>query len=164
MAGLAARARMDNARSCCPISSAYKTHVTRDNRSAKLTVSIEGEAKGTYPAGRMPDWVNVTGRRPPRIDLGHGNIVTYDAGGARYVVPGYGMIDIRPEGGKLTLTAPQPLPDWINASDTRISVTTPQGRFAYSRSKVETFKYQPGWELFFFTLDSPFYGKSLRPA
>jgi phosphonate transport system permease protein len=26
---------------------------------------------------------------------------------------------------------------------------------------VETFKYQAGWELWFFTLDSPFYGKSV---
>ncbi|MFY8145456.1 MAG: phosphonate ABC transporter, permease protein PhnE, partial [Rhodobacter sp.] len=37
---------------------------------------------------------------------------------------------------------------------------TPAGRFSYSRSKVETFKYEPGWELWFFTLDSPLYGKS----
>jgi phosphonate transport system permease protein len=38
-------------------------------------------------------------------------------------------------------------------------VTTDAGRFNYTRSKVETFKYQAGWELFFFTLDSPFSGK-----
>ena len=38
-------------------------------------------------------------------------------------------------------------------------MTTDAGRFSYSRSKVETFKYEPGWELWFFTLDSPFYGK-----
>jgi phosphonate transport system permease protein len=75
-------------------------------------------------------------------------------------VPGYGTIDIRPQDGKLQLTAPQPLPSWINVTDTRISVTAAAGRFSYSRSKVETFKYQPGWELFFFTLDSPFYGKT----
>ena len=54
----------------------------------------------------------------------------------------------------------QPLPDWINASENKVSVTTPNGRFNYSRSKVETFRYEAGWELFFFTLDSPFYGKS----
>jgi len=29
-----------------------------------------------------------------------------------------------------------------------------------TRSKSEVFRYEPGWELFFFTLDSPFYGKS----
>ncbi len=41
-----------------------------------------------------------------------------------------------------------------------MSVTTEQGRFSYTRNRTEVFKYQAGWELFFFTLDSPFYGKS----
>ena len=44
-------------------------------------------------------------------------------------------------------------------SDNKVGVTTDAGRFNYSRSKVETFKYEAGWELFFFTLDSPFHGK-----
>ncbi len=157
--GLAARARMDNAKILLSDFVAYKTHVTRDNRSDAVTVSIEGEAKATYAANQYPAWVKTNGDTTT-IDLGKDNIVTYDAKGARYNVPGYGLIDIQPEGGKLKLTAPQPIPAWINVTDTRISVTTPQGRFAYSRSKVETFKYQPGWALFFFTLDSPFYGKS----
>lgn len=156
--GLAARARMDNAVILLSDFWSHKTHVTRDNRSGAVTVAIEGEAKGTYPAGMLPDWVTLDGETT-RIDLGSGHIVTYDSAGARYVVPDYGTIDIRGEGGKVVLTAPQPLPDWINASDTKVSVTTEAGRFSYSRSKVETFKYQAGWELFFFTLDSPFYGK-----
>ncbi len=160
VAGLAARARLDNAAILLSDFVSYKTHVARDNRSGALDVAIEGEKKGAYPAGRLPDWVSVSGE-VTRIDLGDGHLVTYDAAGARYVVPGYGTIDIRPEGKRLVLTAPQPLPDWINASDTRISVTTDAGRFAYTRSKVETFRYQPGWELFFFTLDSPFSGKSV---
>lgn len=159
IAGLAARARLDNARILLSDFVSYKTHVTRDNRSGAVTIAIEGEAKGTYAAGQHPDWVQTEGNTT-RIDLGRGNLITYDAAGARYVVPGYGTIDIRPQDGKLQLTAPQPLPSWINVTDTRISVTTAAGRFSYSRSKVETFKYQPGWELFFFTLDSPFYGKS----
>lgn len=160
VAGLAARARMDNAAILLADFVSHKTHVTRDNRSGALTVAIEGEAKGTYPQGMLPDWVTVAGD-VTQIDLGGGHRVTYDAQGARYDVPGYGTIDIRPQGGKLVLTAPEPLPDWINASATRVSVTTDAGRFAYTRSKVETFRYEPGWELFFFTLDSPFYGKSL---
>ncbi|KAF0174631.1 MAG: phosphonate transport system permease protein [Rhodobacteraceae bacterium] len=159
IAGLAARARLDNAAILTADFVSYKTHVTRDNRSGDLTIAIEGESKGTYAPGQRPDWVQTSGDIT-RIDLGKGHLVTYDSTGARYVVPGYGTIDIQPEDGKLKLTAPQPTPDWINVGDTRISVTTPQGRFAYSRSKVETFKYQPGWELFFFTLDSPFYGKT----
>jgi phosphonate transport system permease protein len=157
--GLAGRARLDNVSVLLSDFVSHKTHVTRDNRSMETITSIEGEAKNTYAPGQTPAWVQTVGDTTT-IDLGAGHIVTYDAAGARYLVPGYGLIDIKPEAGKLTLTAPQPLPEWINATDTRISVTTAQGRFAYSRSKVETLKYQPGWALFFFTLDSPFYGKS----
>ncbi len=62
-------------------------------------------------------------------------------------------------GGRPVLTAPEPIPDWISVSANRIGVTTDAGRISYSRSKVETFKYEPGWELWFFTLDSTFYGK-----
>jgi phosphonate transport system permease protein len=159
IAGLAGRARLDNAAILMADFVSHKTHVTRDNRNMDVTISIEGESKATYAPGQSPDWVQTTGDTT-LIDLGRGNLVTYDTAGARYVVPGYGTIDITQKDGKLTLIAPQPIPDWINVSDTRISVTTPAGRFAYSRSKVETFKYQMGWELFFFTLDSPFYGKS----
>ena len=159
LAGLAQRARLDNAAILLGDFWSHKTHVTRDNRSGKLTVAIEGEAKGTYPDGMLPDWVTSAGA-VTTIDLGQGHIVTYDDQGARYVVPGYGTIDIRPEGGKPVVTAPEPLPAWINVAENKVSVTTDAGRFSYSRSKVETFKYEPGWELWFFTLDSPFYGKS----
>lgn len=158
VAGLAQRARWDNAAILLSDFWSHKTHVTRDNRSGELTVAIEGEAKGTYPPGMLPDWVTVEGE-VTTIDLGQGHVVTYDPAGARYVVPGYGTIDIRPGEGGLVLDAPQPLPEGISVSKNRIAVTTDAGRFNYTRSKVETFRYQPGWELFFFTLDSPFYGK-----
>lgn len=157
--GLASRARMDNAVVLLSDFWSHKTHVSRNNATGTITVAIEGENKGTYPAGQVPGWVTTTDTATV-IDLGRGNIVTYDAAGARYVVPGYGTIDIKPVDGKLALTAPEPVPDWISVSDNRIAVTTSAGRFSYSRSKVETFKYEPGWELFFFTLDSPFHTKS----
>ena len=156
---LVQRARFDNAAILLSDFWSHKTHVTRDNRTGDLTVAIEGENKGTYPPGMLPDWVTVAGD-VTTIDLGIGHVVTYDDAGARFVVPGYGTIDIRPVGGKPVLTAPEPIPDWISVSENKISVTTDAGRFSYSRSKVETFKYEPGWELWFFTLDSPLYGKS----
>lgn len=160
VAGLAARAKMDNARVLLADFWSHKTHVTRDNRSGRLTVAIEGEAKGLYPQGRLPGWVTVAGD-VTTIDLGGGHVVTYDDAGARYAVPDYGTIDIRPQGDRLVLTTPEgALPDWINASDRRVSVTTAGGRFAYTRSKVETFRYAAGWPAFFFTPDSPFFGKS----
>ena len=156
--GLAQRAKMDNAAILLSDFWSHKVHVTRDNRSGEVSSAVEGEAKGRYPAGTHPDWVTQDGTTTT-IDLRDGHIVTYVDKGARYVVPGYGTIDIVPQGGGLKLTAPEPLPDWINASGNRVSVTTDHGRFAYTRSKVETFRYFAGWELFFFTLDSPFHGK-----
>ena len=158
LAGLAQRARFDNAAILLSDFWSHKTHVTRDNRTDEVVVAIEGESKGTYPEGMLPDWVQIAGA-VTTIDLGTGHVVTYDDAGARFVVPGYGTIDIRPVDGKPVLTAPEPVPDWISVSENKISVTTDAGRFSYSRSKVETFRYQAGWELWFFTLDSPFYGK-----
>ncbi len=163
VAGLVQRARLDNAAILLGDFWQHKTHVTRDNRSGAVEVAIEGETKGTYPPGLLPDWVTLAGDTTT-IDLGDGHVVTYDAAGARYVVPGFGTIDIQPRGGKPVLVSPDPsegpLPDWISVSENRIGVTTEAGRFNYSRAKVETFRYQPGWELWFFTLDSPFHGKS----
>lgn len=156
--GLVQRARFDNVGILLSDFWSHKTHVTRDNRTGAVNVAIEGEAKGTFPEGMHPDWVAVAGG-VTTIDLGAGHVVTYDDAGARYVVPGYGTIDIRPEGGKPRLTAPAPIPDWISVSENKVSVTTDAGRFNYSRAKVETFRYEAGWELWFFTLDSPFYGK-----
>tara|TARA_R110002020_G_scaffold16900_11_gene60073 strand:- start:12044 stop:13393 length:1350 start_codon:yes stop_codon:yes gene_type:complete len=159
--GIASRARLDNAGVLLSDFWSHKTHVTRDNRVNEVTVAIEGENKGTYPEGMLPDWVTMTDG-VTRIDLDRGHEVVFDDDGARYTVPGYGVIDIAPQDGKLRMVLPGgPVPDWINASDTRVSVTTDQGRFSYTRNRTEVFKYQAGWELFFFTLDSPFYGKSL---
>ena len=159
LAGLAARARLDNAALLMGDFWSYKTHVTRDNRSGDLSVSIEGERKGIYAPEAYPAWITVQGD-VTTIDLGRGNIVTYDDQGASYVIPDYGTVRLHLEGGKVVIDAPQPLPDWINAAPNRVSVTTDAGRFSFSRSKIETFKYQAGWEMFFFTLDSPFAGRS----
>ena len=159
VAGVLARARMDNAGILLSDFWSYKIHVTRDNRSDEVITTFDGDARYALSGDRLPDWVTQE-NGVTSVDLGRGNIATYDADGARLVVPDYGTIDIRQEGGKLVLSAPQPLPDWISASDSRVAVTTPEGRFNYTKSKVETFRYFAGWEMFFFTLDSPFYGKS----
>ncbi len=155
VAGLAQRIRLDNAAILAGDFWSYKTHVSRDNRTGEVEISIEGEKKGTYPPGDRPEWVRQEGGVTV-IDLGGGHVVTYDDRGARYVVPGYGTIDIASDGAGFRLDAPRPLPDWISATDRRVSVTTDAGRFSYTRARTETFRYQAGWELWFFTLDSPF--------
>lgn len=161
IAGIASRARLDNAAILLSDFWSHKTHVTRDNRNNEVTVAIEGENKGRYPEGMLPDWV-VMDDGVTLIELDKGHQVVFDADGARYTVPGYGVVDITPVNGKLQLDLPgEEIPEWISASNTRVSVTTEQGRFSYTRNRTEVFKYQAGWELFFFTLDSPFFGKSV---
>lgn len=158
--GIAARARMDSAANFLSDFWSYKVQVTRDNRTNTVLTTIKGEKRYAFPPDQQPDWVKQAGD-VTTIDLGHDNIITFDPKGARYVVPGYGTVDIQVDAaGKPVLTAPLPLPDWISASDTRVGVITPSGRFAYTKSRVEAFRYFPGWVLFFFTFDSPFYGKS----
>lgn len=158
VAGLAQRARMDNAAILLSDFWSHKIHVSRDNRSGDLSVAYEGEIKGTFPPGRLPDWVATDGT-VTTVDLGGGHVVTYDATGARYAMPDAGTLAITPQDGRLVLDSPAGFPARINASDTRVTVTTDAGRLTYTRAKVETFRYFPGWELFFFTLDSPFFGK-----
>lgn len=161
VAGLADRARMDNARILVADSYSHKVHVTRDLRSGSLEVAYEGEAKGRYPEGTRPDWV--TGdATDTRIDLGSGNVVQFlPEGGIAYDKAGYGTIRILREGGELRLDLPagQEVPAWINAGATRIAITSPAGRVTVTRTKDEVFRYFFGWELFWFTLDSPYHGK-----
>lgn len=161
--GLAQRARLDNAAILVSDFWSHKVHVTRDNRTGAITAAVEGEAKGAWPEGTFPDWVAPTGDGV-RIALRDGHEAVFDAGGARYLHPEFGEIVIRSEGSRIELLLPPSLtatPDWINASDTRVSIATDAGRLSATRNRTEVFRYFPGWELFFFTLDSPFAGKSV---
>lgn len=156
--GLADRARMDNARILMSDFWSYKTHVTRDNRTGEVEIAIEGENKGTYPDGMRPDWVTVEDGATI-IDLGAGHRVIYAEADARYEHPDYGTITVTRTADGIRVDAPQPLPDWIERADNRVQITTDQGRFSMTRNRTETFRYEAGWELFFFTLESPFHGK-----
>ncbi len=160
--GLADRARMDNARILVADSYSYKTHVTRDNRSGTVTVAVEGENKGTWPQGTSPDWVTFESENRTRVQLKHGQEVLIDANTMRYDVPGYGLISAQVshrEGVVLELPT-DTVPDWISASTARVDITTDAGRVTLTRARTEVMRYQFGWELFWFTLDSPFSGKS----
>ena len=59
IAGLIGRARMDNAAILLSDFWSHKTHVSRDNRSGTVEVAIEGESKGTYLPGMLPE-INTT--------------------------------------------------------------------------------------------------------
>ncbi|MEO4042825.1 phosphonate ABC transporter, permease protein PhnE [Hoeflea sp. CAU 1731] len=158
IASLSDRFRLDNAATLVSDAYSYKTHVTLDNRTDSFSFAIEGEKKGAYPAGETPDWVTIDGDQAT-VDLLGGYSVVINKNHAVFTVPGYGEIDARVAGRSIETTLPgDEVPDWINASRTRLAVTTPNGRMSVTRSKIEVFRYFYGWELFWFSLDSPFYG------
>ncbi|MDX2483053.1 MAG: phosphonate ABC transporter, permease protein PhnE [Pseudodonghicola sp.] len=159
--GLLGRARMDNAAVLVADSYSHKTHITHDNRRGGLSIAIEGENKGTYPKGLTPDFVTLSGENTARIALKSGESAVIDGPRLRYSVPGYGTVTATVEGRKITLETPDGrVPDWINASASRVTISGKGGRASVTRARTEVFRYSFGWELFWFTLDSPFYGKS----
>ena len=157
--GLTERASVDNARALVADTYSYKTHVTRQNRSGEVSVAIEGERKGSYPEGVAPDWVTLGDETV--IDLEGGHLVTFSKDSVTYEVPGYGLITAVPSRSGVALTLPtDEVPEWINASKNRVAITTDAGRLTVTKARAEVFRYFTGWELFFFTLDSAFHGKS----
>ena len=160
--GLYARASLDNARTLVADSYSYKTHVTRDNRSGNVSVAIEGERKGEYPEGTGPDWVAFGDTTV--IELGKGHVVQFGPEAIHYDIPGYGRVRATPSrsrGVQAELPAGE-TPDWISASKNRLAITTEAGRLTVTRNRAEVFRYFTGWELFWFTLDSPYHGMAPR--
>lgn len=161
IAGLVDRARMDNAAILVADSYSYKTHITHDNRNGGLTYAIEGENKGTYPEGMVPDFATPTGEDAVRITLHAGEVAQIDGSTLLYSRPDYGTVTVTVEGRDIVLDTPDgTVPDWISASGARVNITGEGGRATVTRARTEVYHYSFGWELFWFTLDSPFYGKS----
>ncbi|GAA6158872.1 phosphonate ABC transporter, permease protein PhnE [Ruegeria sp. HU-ET01832] len=159
--GLAGRANWENGKTLVADSYSYKTHIERDNRTGEVSAAIEGERKGAYPEGQAPDWVALG--ETTVIDLEDGHIVRFGPETVEYDIPGYGTVRATPTrsaGVQAELPAGD-VPDWINVSKNRMAITTDAGRLTVTRNRSEVFRYFNGWELFFFTLDSPYYGKSV---
>ncbi len=163
VAGLMDRLRLDNAATLVADSYSYKTQVTRDNRSGNIVVAKEGERKGTYPEGMLPDWVTFTDEGA-EILLEDGHRVLYGPdNSAVYIHPEFGEIaaSASRSGGVQISVAEEDLPDWISYSRARLDIRTDAGRLTMTRTRTETFRYFFGWELFWFTLDSPYHNVSL---
>ncbi|MGH1355046.1 MAG: phosphonate ABC transporter, permease protein PhnE [Thalassovita sp.] len=156
--GLAERANLENGKTLISDSYSYKTHVTRDNRSGQMTYAIEGERKGTYSDGTHPDWVQPSADQT-QVDLGGGDFVTLsDAGVQVTLATGY---NFTAQPGRSGVNAQLPegtVPDYIRASKNRLVVHNPSSRITITRNRTELYRYAFGWELFFFTLDSPYHG------
>ena len=156
--GLWERASMDNARTLVSDTYSYKTHVTRDNRTGDVTYAVEGERKGEYPEGMSPEWV--TPGTTTVIDLTGGHVVRFGPETIEYDIPGYGLVTATPSRsqGVQAVLPEGDVPEWINLSKNRLAITTDAGRLTVTRNRAEVFRYFYGWELFFFTLDSPYHG------
>ncbi|MFW2587410.1 phosphonate ABC transporter, permease protein PhnE [Sagittula sp. SSi028] len=168
VAGLAGRANWDNAVTLASDSWSYKTHVTRSNRDGTMDYAVEGERKGRYPEGMRPDWVTgptvdaATGESVTTVDLGRGHLVRLlPEQRTEIVIPDFGTVHAQAEGRNVITDLPDDLPEWINASDRRVTLTLPEGRVTLTGSKTEVFNYFMGWELFWFTFASPYYGHGL---
>ncbi|MGR3455251.1 phosphonate ABC transporter, permease protein PhnE [Pseudooceanicola sp.] len=158
--GLLGRASLDNAKTLVADAYSYKTHVTRDNANGAVKIAIEGERKGTYAEGAAPDWVRLGDETA--VDLGDGSVVIFGPEAVSIDIPGYGVVRAAPGRGGANATFPDgPIPEFINASKNRVTITTPNGRLTITRRASEAFRYATGWELFFFTLDSPYHGMSV---
>lgn len=150
----------DDARILVADSYSYKTHVTRDNRDGSVEVAIEGERKGRYPEGEAPSWVALGETTVIQLESGHQ--VVFGPEEIRYDIPGYGVVTARPGSEGVNATLPDgDVPAWINASKNRLAITTEAGRLTITRNRTEVLRYFGGWELFFFTLDSPYHGLGL---
>jgi phosphonate transport system permease protein len=155
--GLAQRARLDNAAVILADTVSHKIHVTRDNRREALSVSVEGSSRATFAADALPDWISTQDERTV-IELGDGHVVTYDGPRTNYDIPGYGTIGLT-VGDGVTLDTPDgQIPDFINASPRRVTITTDHGRVTATSARTETLRYFWGWEMFFFDLSSPYSG------
>ncbi|SNT19676.1 phosphonate ABC transporter, permease protein PhnE [Antarctobacter heliothermus] len=159
--GLADRARLDNAMTLIRDTYSYKTHVTRANRTGDLTVAKESERPATYPEGQTPDWVEVAGETVT-IDLPKGHSVVFlPEKTAIYRHPEFGDITAKLDPGVVIDLPESQIPDWVSYSGTRLDIRTEAGRMTMTRSKTEVFRYFLGWELFWFTLDSPYHNHSV---
>ena len=157
--GLSKRASLDNAKILVSDSYSYKVHVARDNRSGDVSVKIEGETKGAYPEGESPEWVQLGEKTV--INLGDGHVVTFGEKDVTYFVLGFGEIWAQPTRSGVETEIPEgDFPGTINQSKNRLAITTDAGRLSVTRNRTEVLRYFGGWELFFFTLDSPYHGLS----
>lgn len=160
-AGITERAKLDKATTLLSDTYSYKTHVTKSNRGAgDFTIAIEGEKKGRYPQGETPNWVKIDGDNAS-VTLAPGHVVEFVGKTVFYDILGYGLVEVEPKNSGIVLKLPtDDVPDFISASKTRVNIKTDAGRIGVTKSKTDVFRYFYGWEMFFFTLDSPFYGMS----
>lgn len=158
---LVQRASWDNAITLASDSWSHKVHVTRFNNRGELEYAVEGERKGSYPEGSRPDWVSNTDTGST-IELGEGyQVRLLPEARTEFEIPGYGVIEAQAVGRTVNTNLEADVPEWISASPRRVAIKTERGRVTLTGTKTEVFRYFAGWELFWYTFESPYHGASL---
>ena len=156
------RAKTNNAAILVADAYSYKTLLTRYNRSDEYVLAIEGEKKGTYTDDQWPGWVQRNAFGDAEITLGDGYDIFFEGDKVSYVIPDYGtVIAVASRKGIDVQLPSEKIPEFISLSKTRLDVKTAYGRMSVTKAKTIIYRYFFGWELFWFTLDSDYYGKSL---
>ena len=158
---LLAKAQPERALILATDSVAYKVHVTKLLRRDILEVAIEGERRATYKDEDLPDWVSVNGKDAV-IDLGDGYLIEIDGKIMRFTVPDYGIIEAMATNEGVETSLPDgEVPEWVLINPKKFDARpTLDRRVQVTRSKIEVHNYFGGWENFWFTFNSPLYGKS----
>ena len=160
MNGLVKRAKFENAKTLVADSWSHKEHMTISRRNKNITFTVEGERKARYPDGTTPDWVS---RQPGGLtaNLGSGNSVSVKSlDGLQLIVAGFGEINITLV-DDLIETDLDYVPEWVSLSQRRFVAVLDGSRITITRKKTEIYRYFAGWELFFFTFESPYQGRGL---
>lgn len=159
VAGLIERARLDRGAHLLWDMVGHKVVAQRDNRNGAISVAIEGEKASTFET--PPDWARIDGERA-ELDLGKGHAAQFTPEEILYRVPGYGEIrlTVSKSRGVEARFPTSGLPAWASVSKARVDLRPQGSRLIVTRARVEAHRYFWGWEEFFFTVNSPFYGKS----
>ncbi|MEM1006678.1 MAG: phosphonate ABC transporter, permease protein PhnE, partial [Pseudomonadota bacterium] len=122
--GLVDRANWENGKTLIADSYSYKTHIERNNRTGEISAAIEGERKGAYPNGAVPEWVTLG--ETTTIDLENGHIVRFGPKTIEYDIPGYGIVRATPTraAGVQAVLPPGEVPGWISVSKNRLAIKT----------------------------------------
>lgn len=156
IAGLAGRARLDNAALLMRDFWSYKTHVTLDNRSDLVTTAIEGSRKMTYAAGEEPSWITREGAAT-RVAIPQAEVVL-SPDRVEVFREGAAPVTIFPSRSGITWQGIPEGAEWASASASRVDLTIGSSRVSVTKNRSEVMRRFAGWELFFFTLDSPYHG------
>ena len=129
---------------------------------ARSTMPSRARRKGRYPDGMRPDWVSGDERadhRPRRRAI---RALSCRTTGPRSRSQAFGTdrsAGRGPQGRRPT--CPKTCPTGSSASDRRVASPPTQGASRLTGARTEVFNYFLGWELFWFTLDSPYHGQGL---